>query len=88
MSSSERPGGSGGTCGHARWSWGGGSNIDASEIVELKNKAQVCGEICTAKLTVSEGALFDGQSSMKKKKETSEGQEGKVKSIAASRSSS
>jgi cytoskeletal protein CcmA (bactofilin family) len=63
-------------------------NIDAAEIVELKNKAQVCGEICTAKLTVSEGALFDGQSSMKKKKETSEGQEKKVTSITASRSSS
>ena len=27
-------------------------NIDASEIVELKNKAQVSGEICTAKLAV------------------------------------
>ncbi|NNG46607.1 MAG: polymer-forming cytoskeletal protein [Deltaproteobacteria bacterium] len=57
-------------------------NIDASEIVELKDKAQIFGEICTAKLTVSEGALFDGQSSMKRKKETSEGQ---VTSLAASR---
>jgi cytoskeletal protein CcmA (bactofilin family) len=60
-------------------------NIDASEIVELKDKAQVFGEICTAKLTVSEGALFDGQSSMKKKKETSEGH---VTTLPASRTAS
>jgi cytoskeletal protein CcmA (bactofilin family) len=60
-------------------------NIDASEIVELKDKAQIFGEICTAKLTVSEGALFDGQSSMKKKKETSEGH---VTSLPASRTAS
>lgn len=60
-------------------------NIDASEIVELKAKAQIFGEICTAKLTVSEGALFDGQSSMKRKKETSEGQ---VATLSASRTAS
>lgn len=60
-------------------------NIDASEIVELKDKAQIFGEICTAKLTVTEGALFDGQSSMKRKKETSEGQ---VASLVASRTAS
>ena len=60
-------------------------NIDASEIVELKDKAQIFGEICTAKLTVSEGALFDGQSSMKRKKETSEGQ---VTTLPASRTAS
>ena len=60
-------------------------NIDASEIVELKDKAQIFGEICTAKLTVSEGALFDGQSSMKRKKETSEGQ---ITTLPASRTAS
>ena len=43
-------------------------NIEGSEIVELKDKAQVFGEICTAKLSISEGALFEGQSSMKKRK--------------------
>ncbi len=63
-------------------------NIEAAEIVELRDKAQVTGEICTAKLTVSEGALFDGQASMKKRKETLESQEGKVKSLSASRSAS
>jgi len=65
-------------------------NIDATEIVELKDRAQVFGEICAAKLAMSEGALFDGQSSMKQKKETSGagGQEKKVTSLTASRTAS
>jgi len=63
-------------------------NLEASEIVEMKDKAQVFGEICTAKLAMSEGALFDGQSSMKKKMEAAEGQEGKIKSLSASRTAS
>ncbi|UCD46583.1 MAG: polymer-forming cytoskeletal protein [Deltaproteobacteria bacterium] len=63
-------------------------NIDASEIVELKDKAQVFGEICAAKLAMSEGALFDGQSSMKQKKETSGGQEKRVTPLTASRTAS
>ncbi len=63
-------------------------NIEASEIVEMKDRAQVFGEICTAKLAMSEGALFEGQSSMRKRKEASEGQEGKVKSLTASRTAS
>lgn len=41
-------------------------NIDAEEIVELKHKSRVFGEIQTAKLTVAEGAIFEGQSRMKK----------------------
>jgi len=63
-------------------------NIEGSEIVELKDKAQVFGEICTAKLSISEGALFEGQSSMKKRKEVPESPEGKIKSLAATRSAS
>jgi cytoskeletal protein CcmA (bactofilin family) len=69
-------------------------NIEAEEIVELKEKAQVFGEICAAKLTMSEGALFDGQSSMKKKKkaemepESVEEQESKITSLSASRTAS
>jgi len=63
-------------------------NIEGSEIVELKDKAQVVGEICTAKLSISEGALFEGQSSMKKRKEAPESQEGKIKSLTVSRSAS
>ncbi len=39
-------------------------NVDAAEIVELKPKARVRGEIRTAKLAVSEGAAFDGHSRM------------------------
>ncbi|MGZ8460046.1 MAG: bactofilin family protein [Candidatus Deferrimicrobiaceae bacterium] len=63
-------------------------NIEGSEIVELKDKAQVVGEICTSKLSISEGALFEGQSSMKKRKEAPESQEGKIKSLTVSRSAS
>ena len=40
-------------------------NLEASEIIEMKDKAQVFGEICTTKLAMSEGALFDGQSSIR-----------------------
>jgi cytoskeletal protein CcmA (bactofilin family) len=63
-------------------------NIESTEIVELKDKAQVIGEICTGNLAISEGALFEGQSSMKKRREAPESREGKVKSLAASRSAS
>jgi cytoskeletal protein CcmA (bactofilin family) len=39
-------------------------NIDAAEIAELKPGSNVRGEIRTAKLVVSEGAVFDGSSRM------------------------
>ena len=76
---------------HARTMVVGGKvegNIDAAEIVELKDKAQVFGEICAGKLSMTEGALFEGQSSMKKKKDASEGKERKVQSLTASRTAS
>ncbi len=41
-------------------------NLEASEIVELKGKGEVTGEICTVKLAMSEGAVFDGRSTMRK----------------------
>ena len=41
-------------------------NLKAKEIVEIKNKGQVFGEIFTNKLTILEGAVFDGRSSMHK----------------------
>lgn len=41
-------------------------NLKAKEIVEIKNKGQVFGEIFTSKLTIVEGAVFDGRSSMHK----------------------
>lgn len=40
-------------------------NIKATETIEIKHKAQVFGEVCTAKLSISEGAIFDGHSCMK-----------------------
>lgn len=39
-------------------------DIKAKEIVEIKNKGQIYGEILTSKLTVAEGAIFDGRSTM------------------------
>lgn len=41
-------------------------NLRASEIMEIKSKGRICGEIFTAKLTVAEGAFFEGRSSMQK----------------------
>ena len=41
-------------------------NLRAKEIVEIRSKGQVFGEIHTSKLTVVEGAVFDGRSSMHK----------------------
>ena len=54
-------------------------NIDASEIVELKGKGEITGEICTAKLAMSEGAVFDGHSIMKKAGSLEGNAEGKGK---------
>jgi len=41
-------------------------NVRAKEIVEIKSKGQVYGDISTNKLTVIEGGIFDGRSSMMK----------------------
>ena len=46
-------------------------NLRVREICEIKNKGELYGEIITAKLTVAEGAIFDGKSTMSK-------EEGKV----------
>lgn len=40
--------------------------IKSSEAVEIKSKAIVEGDVYTSKLSISEGALFDGHSYMKK----------------------
>jgi len=40
-------------------------NIDAEDSVELAGKSSVCGEIITKKLSIAEGAIFDGRSHMK-----------------------
>jgi cytoskeletal protein CcmA (bactofilin family) len=41
-------------------------NLKAKEIVEIKPKGQVSGDISTSKLTIIEGGIFDGRSSMMK----------------------
>ncbi|MGE5189761.1 MAG: bactofilin family protein [Gemmatimonadota bacterium] len=65
-------------------------NIDATEIVELRGKGQVTGEISTVKLAMSEGAVFDGRSNMKRAASLEEGAEsrGKIKSIVPSSNAS
>ena len=65
-------------------------NIDASEIVELKGKGQVTGEISTVKLAMSEGAVFDGRSNMKRAVSVEESPEsrGKIKTLLTSSNAS
>lgn len=41
-------------------------NLRAKEIVEIKSKGQVFGEISTNKLSIVEGGVFDGRSSMQR----------------------
>jgi cytoskeletal protein CcmA (bactofilin family) len=41
-------------------------NLKAKEIVEIKSKGQVSGDVSTSKLTIVEGGIFDGRSSMMK----------------------
>jgi cytoskeletal protein CcmA (bactofilin family) len=45
-------------------------NLRAKEIVEIKNKGQVYGEVFTPKLSIAEGGIFDGRSSMQKAEES------------------
>jgi cytoskeletal protein CcmA (bactofilin family) len=39
-------------------------NIRAKEIVEIKNKGHINGEIISRKLVVAEGGIFEGHSTM------------------------
>jgi len=41
-------------------------NLRAKEIVEIKSKGQVFGDISSVKLTIIEGGIFEGRSSMTK----------------------
>ena len=41
-------------------------NLRAKEIVEIKSKGQVFGDIFTSKLTIVDGGIFEGRSSMQK----------------------
>lgn len=56
-------------------------NIEATETVELREKASMVGEIQTPKLGVSEGAVFDGRSRMKSDAEPAGIQEGNVRPL-------
>ncbi len=41
-----------------------GGNLRAKETVEIKSKGQVNGDICTAKLSVHEGGVLNGNTAM------------------------
>jgi cytoskeletal protein CcmA (bactofilin family) len=41
-------------------------HLEASEIVEIKSKGQVWGDIRSPKMAMAEGAIFDGRSLMAK----------------------
>jgi len=41
-------------------------NLEAKEIVEIRSKGQVSGDIFTNKLTIVEGAVFNGRALMEK----------------------
>jgi cytoskeletal protein CcmA (bactofilin family) len=44
-------------------------NLRSCEMVEIKQKGEVCGEIFTTNLIVLEGAVFEGRSSMQRTRE-------------------
>lgn len=54
-------------------------NIEATEMVELREKAKMGGEIHAPKLGISEGAVFDGRARMKSGAEPAGIQEGNVR---------
>lgn len=56
-------------------------NIDATETVELREKATLVGEIHAPKLGISEGAVFDGRARMKSDAEPAGTQEGNVRPL-------
>lgn len=49
-------------------------NIQSKEVVELKSKAMVEGDIHTQKLSISEGAIFEGRSFMRRTPELEAGE--------------
>jgi cytoskeletal protein CcmA (bactofilin family) len=69
---------------HSRGMVVGGSvegNIEATETVELMGKSSMAGDIRAPKLSVAEGAVFDGSSRMKGETVPSEAQDGKVRTL-------
>jgi cytoskeletal protein CcmA (bactofilin family) len=61
-------------------------NIEATETVELREKATMVGEIDTPKLGISEGAVFDGRARMKNDAEPAGTQEGNIRSLIPTKS--
>ncbi|NJD55647.1 MAG: polymer-forming cytoskeletal protein [Nitrospirae bacterium] len=45
-------------------------NIKAKEIVEIKNKGQLHGEIFTSKLVIAEGGILEGRTRMQQHEES------------------
>ena len=60
-------------------------NVEATETVELKENAVMAGEICSPKLSVSEGAVFDGVTRMKGDAPPAEAPEGNVRPLIPTR---
>jgi cytoskeletal protein CcmA (bactofilin family) len=56
-------------------------DIEATETVELREKATMVGEIHAPKLAISEGAVFDGRARMKSGAESAGIQEGNVRPL-------
>ena len=44
-------------------------NVRASDHVEIQSKGEVYGDIYTVRLSIAEGAVFEGRSSMQKNRE-------------------
>jgi cytoskeletal protein CcmA (bactofilin family) len=60
-------------------------NIEATETVELREKATMAGEIHAPKLGVSEGAVFDGRARMKGDAQPAGIQEGNVRPLISTK---
>jgi cytoskeletal protein CcmA (bactofilin family) len=61
-------------------------NIEATETVELREKARMVGEIHAPKLAISEGAVFDGRARMRSDGESAGAQEGNVRELIPTKS--
>lgn len=76
---------------HSRGVVVGGSiegNIDATESVELMGKASMAGDIRAPKLSVSEGAVFDGRSRMKGETDPSGALDGNIRTLVPTKGAS
>ena len=60
-------------------------NIEATETVELRQKATMVGEIHAPKLAISEGAVFDGHARMKGDPESAGNREGNIRSLISTK---